>query len=116
MGIDTSPSLSLKKFLLTAWIWHFLVTLVFMSLLVMVYRNYSDISATRTDFLINLIAMPLCWTHTILILIFSMRRFARKQPLPGLIYLGHFFGSAVAGYYLYVILMLFGWAYTMKGH
>jgi hypothetical protein len=114
MGIDTSPSLS--RFLTRSWLPHFIITLIFAVIIFMVKSHYSDGTATRTEFLINLISLPLCWTHTIIVLILALRRFARKNTVPGLIYLAHFFISSVVGYYLFMILSIYGWAYTMKVH
>jgi hypothetical protein len=114
MRIDTSPSLS--RFLLRNWLPHLIITLIFAVIILMVKTHYSDGTATRTDFLINLISLPLCWTHTIIILILSLRKFARKSVQPGLILLAHFFISSFVGYYLFMILSIYGWAYTMKGH
>lgn len=113
MGIDTSPSI--KSFILKPWIWHFMVTLTFAIILLAIVRvHYSDRSATRIDFLMNLASLPLVWTHTVLILIFSMRRFAKKQAMPGLIYFVHFILSAGLGFYAYM-MMAAGWLYAMKG-
>ena len=114
MGIDTSPSLS--QFLIRSWLVHFIFTIAFVIVVLLVKSHYSDGSATRTDFLVNLISLPLCWTHTIIVLMLSLKRFARKNTMPGLIYLVHFFLSSFLGYYLFMILSIYGWAYTMKGH
>ena len=90
-----------------------MVTVIFaVLLLVFVRGHYADRTATRTDFLINLICLPLCWTHTFLVLIFSMRRFSRKQTIPGLIYLAHFFVSACIGFYAYMMINI-GWIYAV---
>jgi hypothetical protein len=98
MSADTS--LSLRRFVLRSWIYHGTVTLIFFVLLVLIVRpHYADFTATHNDLLINLVAMILCWVHTVLILIFSMRRFSRKESTPGLIFLLHFFLSATLGYY-----------------
>lgn len=92
-----------------------MVTLTFAIVLLAIVRvHYADRSATRIDFLINLVSLPLTWTHTVLILIFSMRRFAKKQTVPGIIYLAHFFASAFLGFYAYM-MMAAGWLYAMKG-
>jgi hypothetical protein len=98
MSADTS--LSLKRFVLRSWIYHAAVTFTFFVLLVLIVRpHYADFTATHKHLLINLAAMILCWVHTLLILIFSMRRFSRKETNPGLIFLLHFFLSATLGYY-----------------
>lgn len=112
MSAAASPSL--KQFVIRPWIWHFILTLIFAVMLLLVVRvHYTDRTANKTDFLLNLAALPLIWTHTLLILIFSMRRFSRKQVMPGLIYLVHFFASASLGFYAY-LMMAIGWMYSMK--
>jgi apolipoprotein N-acyltransferase len=112
MSEVTAPSL--KQFIIRPWIWHFLVTLTFAILLLLVIRpQYTDRSADRTDFLMNLAILVVCWVHTLLILIFSMRRFARKQLPHGGIYILHFFASASLGFYAYMMLNI-GWIYALK--
>lgn len=100
METETVPPISLNRFLLRTWIWQFGVTLTFFILLVMVVRpHYADFTATHQDLIINLISLILCSVHTLLILIFSMRRFFRKEVSPGLIFLLHFLLSASLTYY-----------------
>lgn len=85
IGIDTSPALS--QFLIPSWRGHFFFTLAFVIVVHLVKSHYSEGSATRTDFLVNLIYLPMCWAHTIIVLIISLKRFARKYTGPTLIYL-----------------------------
>lgn len=112
MSEVTAPSL--KQFIVRPWMWHFLVTLTFAIVLLIIIRpQYTDRSANRIDFLLNLGIMVVCWVHTILILIFSMRRFARKQTAPGAIYLFHFLASAFLAFYAYMMINI-GWLYALK--
>jgi hypothetical protein len=91
-----------------------MVTLTFAVMLLLVIRpQYADRSADRMDFLVNLVILVLCWVHTLLILIFSMRRFAKKQMAPGGIYILHFFASASLGFYAYMMINI-GWIYALK--
>lgn len=105
-----------KSFLLRSWLINLVFTIAFLVILVVVRKHYTDTSALRTDFLINLIALPICATHSVLLLIFALRRFAKRHVVPGIVFLVQFLVSGVITYYLYLILALFGWAYTMKGH
>lgn len=98
--MSQQPLLTLRTFFLRSWLWHGIVTLIFFVLLVLIVRpHYADFTATHSDLILNLVAMVLCWVHTFLILIFSMRRFSRKEINPGVIFLLHFFLSATLGYY-----------------
>ena len=98
--MSTEAPIALKQFLIRAWIWHFAVTSTFFVLLVLIVRpHYAELKGTHQDLIINLVCLLLCVVHTVLILIISMRRFSRKQHMPGLIYLVHFFLSASLGYY-----------------
>jgi hypothetical protein len=113
--ISTPNEFSFQKFFLRAWLINLLFTLTFGIILIVSYHNYDNFTATRTTFLTNLIVLPIAWVHTMLILIFSLRRFSRKQFTAGIIFLMHFFVSSVVSYYLYLILALFGWTCAMKG-
>jgi len=94
--------------------WHFLVTLTCAVLLLLVIRpQYADRSADRTDFLMNLGLLVVCWVHTLLILIFSMRRFAKKHMAAGGIFLLHFALSSGLSFYAYMMLNI-GWIYALK--
>ena len=105
---------TLKQFIIKPWIWHLMVTLTFAVLLLIIIRpQYADRSANRADFLLNLGILIVCWVHTLLILIFAMRRFARKHIAPGGIFLLHFFLSASLGFYAYMMLNI-GWIYALK--
>lgn len=110
------PAFSLKRFLLRSVLPNAAVTLAFVVILFWCKTAYEQTTATRTNFLANLIALPVCWTHTLLLLIFSVRRFVKRQVTAGLSFLLHAFFSASVGYWLYLILALYGWAYAMKGH
>jgi hypothetical protein len=91
-----------------------MVTTVFAVMLLIVIRpQYADRSADRSDFLMNLALLVICWVHTLLILIFSMRRFAKKHIAPGGIFLLHFFLSASLGFYAYMMVNI-GWIYALK--
>ncbi|GAB4142224.1 MAG: hypothetical protein Fur0041_17350 [Bacteroidia bacterium] len=103
-----------KQFILRYLIWNFVITAVFLSVFWWCNMHYVGLTANRTVFLTNLIALPLVSTHTVLILIFSIRRFVRKHTVFGLIYFAHFLLSSVIAYYLWVAFALFGWAYAMK--
>lgn len=112
MSEVTAPTI--KQFILRPWIWHFLVTLTFAVMLLIVIRpQYADRSADRMDFLMNLVLLVICWVHTLLILIFSMRRFAKKQAGAGAIYILHFLASASLGFYAYMMINI-GWIYALK--
>ena len=98
--MEETPTLSLKQFLLRFWIWHFTVTSTFFILVVLIVPPHvAALHTTHSDLIIVLSCMLLCVVHTILILIFSMRRFSRKEMKPGTIYLLHFLLSATLAYY-----------------
>ncbi len=112
MSEVTAPPL--KQFLIRPWIWHFAITITFAIMLLLVIRpQYTDRSADRIDFLLNLAILVVCWVHTLLILIFSMRRFSRKQIAAGGIFLVHFFASAFLSFYAYMMINI-GWVYALK--
>lgn len=114
--MSESSVLTLRNFLLRRWLWHFLLTLIFAIILLLIVRvHYTHQTATRTDFLLNLGTLIVCWVHTLLILIFSMRRFSRKQIPAGGIFLVHFFLSAFLSFYAYMMINI-GWIYALKGH
>ncbi len=105
MESEITPAFSLKRFIFRPWVWHFLVTLTFVFVLVFIIRyDLTHQKANRGDFLLNLACLPLCAVHSILILIFSMRRFSRKERIPGLIFLLHFLFSATLTFYAYMLL------------
>jgi len=107
---------SFKAFFLRSWLINLILTAGFIVILFVVWNHYTNATALRTDFLVNLIALPICATHTVLLLIFALRRFAKKHVVAGVVFLVQFIASGVIVYYLYLILAIFGWAYTMKGH
>ena len=114
--LPVTPAFSQKRFVLRSLLPNAVVTLTFVCLLFWCKSAYEATTATRTNFLANLIALPLCWTHSLLLLIFCIRRFIKKQAMAGMTFLLHAFFSASVGYWLYLILALYGWAYAMKGH
>lgn len=86
--------------------WHFLVTMLLGSATLWFYNHYTELDVTRKSILINMAIVPVCWTHSILIAIFAMRRFSRKEKTAGVIYLGHFALAAGLGYACYATLAI----------
>jgi len=93
---------SFRHFFIRSWLFNIVLTLTFGILLLVVWRHYVSTHATRTDCLINLSMLAVCSTHTLLLAIFSVRRFSRKHSKQGVIFLV---------YYLYLAFAVFGVAY-----
>ncbi|HTF05846.1 MAG TPA: hypothetical protein VK826_17580, partial [Bacteroidia bacterium] len=89
---------SFRHFFIRSWLFNIVLTLTFGILLLVVWRHYVSTHATRTDCLINLSILAVCSTHTLLLAIFSVRRFSRKHTKQGVIFLAHFFASAILVY------------------
>ncbi len=111
-----APEFSFKRFLIRSVLVNVVFTAVFAAILFWCNGQYSHVTANRTTFLLNIIALPVVWTHSLLLLIFAIRRFARKNIVAGLIFFTHFLLSGAIGYWLYIILALYGWAFAMKGN
>jgi hypothetical protein len=107
---------SYKRFFYRVWIPNLIVTFVFAVILLNCWNQYVAITATRITFLTNLICLVLVWIHTVLLVIFSIRRFLKKQIYAGISLVVHLFISGIIGFYFFTILSLFGWVYAMKGH
>jgi len=117
METPTVPNeFSFQRFFLRVWLANLIFTLTFAIVLFFCHLYYENFTATRTTFLTNLIVLPIAWVHTMLIFIFSIRRFSKKQIAAGICLFLHFLFSAVVGYYLYLLLAIFGWTCAMKGH
>jgi hypothetical protein len=107
---------SFRRFFLRSWLWNLLFSTVFTLGFSWCYLEYRDLTATRPVFLTNLALLAIVWVHALLLLIFSLRRFFRKELMAGGCFFVQFMFSVLLGYYLYIIIALFGWAYAMKGH
>lgn len=99
-----------RKFFLRVWVWHLILSIGFLVVVVVCKTNYTNFSATRTEALTNLVALPLAAVHAIILLLVTLRLFMRKQVLNGSCLLVHFLLAAVLVMALY-LLMLPGWAY-----
>lgn len=110
------PVFSFRRFALRSLLPNLVLLSVLLVIIFWCKSAYADTSATRVNFLVNLIAMVFAWIYAILLAIFSVIRFSRRQYMAGLILLGQFFLTAFMSYWLFVILSVFGFAYAMKGH
>jgi hypothetical protein len=102
---------SFRHFFIRSWLFNIVLTLALGITLWVVWHHYGSTKATRSDCILNLIILVICSTHTLLLAIFAIRRFSRKHPKQGLIFLGHFFVSAILAYYTYLAFAVFGVAY-----
>ncbi|HEU4719617.1 MAG TPA: hypothetical protein VFU15_17355 [Bacteroidia bacterium] len=106
----------LKKFLLRTVLGNSVLTGCFVAALLTCNMRYTSGTATRETFLLNLVSLLMCSVHTVLVLIFSLRRFAKKETLNGIILLAYFFLSSAIVYFLFFLLSFFGFFFSMKGH
>ncbi len=111
-----APEFSFKRFLLRSVLVNAVFTAIFAGILFWCNSEYNHVTANRSTFLLNIGTLLVAWTHSMLLLIFAIRRFARKNIVAGLIFFTHFLLSGAIGYWLYVILALYGWAFAMKGN
>lgn len=110
------PEFIFRRFFLRSWLTNLIFTTIFSATLFWIYLQYTSTLATRVTFLTNIAVLIICWTHTLLLLIFAIRRLGKRNIVAGICFIFHFLISFTIAYYLYIYLALFGWAYAMKGH
>jgi hypothetical protein len=109
------PVFSPKRFVYISLIPNLVFLLSIVICLFVCKKAYADGTASRTHFLANLAMLVFAAVYSVLVAIFSMRRFSRKHYLAGAFFILQFFATAFLTYWLYLILGLFGFGYALKG-
>jgi hypothetical protein len=110
-----APEFNFRRFFYRSMLWNTLFLLLFGGVIFWCYYGYIHTTALHNTFVINVITVPIAWTHTVLLFIFMIRRTIKKNSTAALCFLGQFIFACIVSYYGYLAIAL-GLVYSLKGH
>ncbi|TND07431.1 MAG: hypothetical protein FD123_3281 [Bacteroidetes bacterium] len=91
------------RFFTRSWIWNILFTTVFAVIMLLGWAKVSSLDANRTWFFLALASSVGSGVHTLLLILFAIRRAGRKHWLAAGCFTIHLFVSGITAYYLFAL-------------
>ncbi|HLG03684.1 MAG TPA: hypothetical protein VI731_08825 [Bacteroidia bacterium] len=102
---ENSPQFSFTSFFFYSWLYNLLFLAAFVAVFIWCASGYQQLEETRTRFLVNIGVMPVAVTHSVLLLIFSVRRFMRGNHLAGGIFFLQCLATSALVYNFYALIV-----------
>lgn len=101
---------SFRRFFLRSWLWNIIISAIFACLMLVFWNTIVGFHGNRSLFFIIMIAAILAGVHSLLLLVFCIRRLTMKHwPAAG-IYLVHGILGSLLSYYMFGL-----WLMSMTG-
>lgn len=112
--MESTPLPTLKQFFFRSLLWNLLFTLTFAIILLVCFEQYTSLKASRSTFLWNIASLPVAATHSVLLVLFMIRRFRNKHYRYGLWFLFHAILNVLVTSGLFFVLSAFGWTFLLS--